>query len=72
MFEFIKAYYENFHRTNSFQQEQAPEHKCTLPENSGRVVRVTEVTTTGRWAIACSKAADTTGSDDDDGSDEEA
>ena len=52
-----------------------PEHKCTLPENSDRVVRVTlqrEVMTTGRWAIACSKADDTTGSDDDDGSDEEA
>ena len=28
--------------------------------------------TAGQWAIACSKAADTTGSDDDDGSDEEA
>ena len=27
---------------------------------------------TGRWAIACSKAADTTGSDNDGGSDEEA
>ena len=38
-------------------------------------VRVTlqrEVMITGRWAIACSKAADTTGSDDDDGSGEEA
>ena len=62
----VRIQQENVYRTNSFGQEQAPEHKCTLPENSGRIVRVTlqrEVMTKGRWAIACSKADDTTGSD---------